>query len=157
MNVGELVIKDGIVYRIVAVPAGEVTTYSVLALHAKSDTLAKTVTSSQIQSFLVPSGSVIAGVEVGDLGSQIGTGSAVVQTVPDGYVKVIFVANGGSETDAQIIESGESVVAPDDPTYEGFVFSGWFDTAAGDGTEYDLTTDTFDVDTYVHAVWTEGE
>lgn len=154
IKLGDLVVKDGITYRITSVPVGEVETYSLLALHKKDVELKKTVETNQIQSFLIPSGSIITGVSESDLGDPIGAGSAITNTVEDGYVKVIFESCGGTEIDPQVIEVGDGVVAPDNPTKEGYTFSGWYSNEEGTGDAYNFGTATFDVDTYVYAVYT---
>jgi len=154
INLGDLILKDGIVYRVTAIPEDEVTTYSLLAQHAQTVELKKTVETKQIQSFLIPSGSIITGVSESDLGTLIGTGSAITKTVKDGYVKIIFESNGGTEIDAQIIEVDDGIVAPDNPTKVGYTFSGWYSNAEGTGNAYNFGTATFDEDTYVYAVYT---
>jgi len=153
-NVGEIILKDGIAYRVISVPEGDVSTYSILALHRKDVELKKTVETTQSQSFLIPSGSIITGVSESDLGTLIGTGSAVSKTIKDGYVKIIFKTNGGTEIDAQTIEVGDGVVAPDNPTKEGYTFNKWCSNSDGTGDTYNLSTANFDEDTYVYAVYT---
>ena len=153
-NFGDLFAKDGIVYKITAVPEGEVTTYSWEALHRKVETLENTVTSSQTQSFLVPIGDIVTGVALEDLGTLIGAGTGIASALDYAEVKVIFVTDGGTATDSQIITTGDAVVEPADPEKALYTFTGWFDTPAGDGAEFTLATDTFAVNTYVYAVYT---
>ena len=44
---GDLFMKDGVAYKVTAVPTEEGGTYSVIAMHTKSTPLVKTITSSQ--------------------------------------------------------------------------------------------------------------
>ena len=39
---------------------------------------------------------------------------------------VCFESNGGSSVDSQTIQYGEKIKRPEDPTREGYIFSGWF-------------------------------
>ncbi len=153
-KIGDLFIKDGVAYRVTAVPTEEGGTYSVIALHAKSTTLVKTITSSQSTTDLIPSGAIITGIEGDALGSPVGHNSAIAQTVADGKVKVFFKGNGGSETDAQVIDKGGKVTVPSNPTRTGYTFAGWYQDAEGTGSAFNLATNTFAVDTYCYAKWT---
>lgn len=153
-KIGDLFMKDGVAYRVTAVPTEEGGTYSVIALHAKSTTLVKTITSSQSTTDLIPSGAIITGIEGDALGSPVGHNSAIAQTVADGKVKVFFKGNGGSETDAQVIDKGGKVTAPSNPTRTGYTFAGWHQDAEGTGSAFNLATKTFAVDTYCYAKWT---
>ena len=38
---------------------------------------------------------------------------------------VMFNSHGGSEVESQSVESGQTVTEPEDPTKEGYVFTGW--------------------------------
>ena len=40
--------------------------------------------------------------------------------------KIIFDSNGGSKVEAIVAEAGAEIVAPTDPTKEGFIFAGWY-------------------------------
>lgn len=154
---GDLFMKDGVAYRVTAVPTEEGGTYSVIALHTKSTPLVKTITSSQSTTDLVPSGAIITGIAEDDLGTLVSHNSATAQTVADGKVKVFFDGNGGSETDAQVIAKGAKVIAPKNPTRTGYTFAGWYKDAEGTGSAFNLNTKTFAVDTYCYAKWdTEG-
>jgi len=153
-KIGDLFMKDGVAYKVTAVPTEEGGTYSVIALHAKSTTLVKTITSSQSTTDLIPSGAIITGIEGDALGSPVGHNSAIAQTVADGKVKVFFKGNGGSETDAQVIDKGDKVTAPSNPTRTGYTFAGWYQDAKGTGSAFNLATKTFAVDTYCYAKWT---
>ena len=153
-KIGDLFIKDGVAYKVTAVPTEEGGTYSVLAVHTKTVPLVKTITSSQSTMNLVPSGDVITGIAEDDLGTPVGHNSATAQTVPDGKVRVIFDGNGGSATAPQVITSGAKVTAPSNPTRTGYTFAGWFQDAEGTGSEFNLGTKTFAIDTYCYAKWT---
>lgn len=153
-NIGDLFMKDGVAYKVTALPTEEGGTYSVIALHTKTTSLVKTITSSQSTTNLIPSGSIITGIAEEDLGTPVGHNSATVQTVADGKVKVFFEGNGGSETDAQVIDKGAKVTAPSNPTRTGYTFAGWYQDAEGTGSAFNLSTKTFAVDTYCYAKWT---
>jgi uncharacterized repeat protein (TIGR02543 family) len=153
-KIGDLFMKDGVAYKVTAVPAEEGGTYSVIAMHAKSTPLVKTITSSQSTTDLIPSGAIITGIDGDDLGTPVGHNSAIAQTVTDGKVKVFFKGNGGSETDAQVIDKGAKVTAPSNPTRTGYTFAGWYQDAEGTGSAFNLATKTFAVDTYCYAKWT---
>ncbi|MFA6719415.1 MAG: InlB B-repeat-containing protein, partial [Prevotella sp.] len=153
-KIGDLFMKDGVAYKVTAVPTEEGGTYSVIAMHTKSTPLVKTITSSQSTTDLIPSGAIITGIEEDALGSPVGHNSAIAQTVADGKVKVFFKGNGGSETDAQVIDKGGKVTVPSNPTRTGYTFAGWFQDAEGTGSAFNLATKTFAVDTYCYAKWT---
>ena len=153
-KIGDLFMKDGVAYKVTAVPTEEGGTYSVLAVHTKTVPLVKTITSSQSTMNLVPSGDVITGIAEDDLGTPVGHNSATAQTVPDGKVRVIFDGNGGSATAPQVITSGAKVTAPSNPTRTGYTFAGWHQDAEGTGSAFNLSTKTFAVDTYCYAKWT---
>lgn len=153
-KIGDLFMKDGVAYKVTAVPTEEGGTYSVLAVHTKTVPLVKTITSSQSTTNLVPSGDVITGIAEDDLGTPVGHNSATAQTVPYGKVRVIFDGNGGSATASQVIDKGGKVTAPSNPTRTGYTFAGWFQDAEGTGSAFNLATKTFAVDTYCYAKWT---
>jgi len=153
-KIGDLFMKDGVAYKVTAVPTEEGGTYSVLAVHTKTVPLVKTITSSQSTMNLVPSGDVITGIAEDDLGTPVGHNSAIAQTVPDGKVRVIFDGNGGSTTASQVIDKGDKVTAPSNPTRTGYTFAGWYQDAKGTGSAFNLATKTFAVDTYCYAKWT---
>lgn len=151
---GDLFMKDGVAYKVTAVPTEEGGAYSVIAMHTKSTPLVKTITSSQSTTDLIPSGAIITGIAEDDLGTLVSHNSATAQTVADGKVKVFFDGNGGSETDAQVIAKGAKVIAPENPTHTGYTFAGWYKDAEGTGSAFNLSTKTFAVDTYCYAKWT---
>lgn len=151
---GDLFMKDGVAYKVTAVPTEEGGTYSVIAMHTKSTPLVKTITSSQSTTDLIPSGAIITGIAEDDLGTLVSHNSATAQTVADGKVKVFFDGNGGSETDAQVIAKGAKVTTPSNPTRTGYTFAGWYKDAEGTGSAFNLNTKTFNADTYCYAKWT---
>lgn len=153
-KIGDLFMKDGVAYRVTAIPTEEGGTYSVLAVHTKTIPLVKTITSSQSTMNLVPSGDVITGIAEDDLGTLVSHNSATAQTVADGKVRVIFEGNGGSATAPQVINKGAKATAPSNPTRTGYTFAGWFQDADGTGSAFNLATKTFAVDTYCYAKWT---
>ena len=66
---------------------------------------------------------------------------------------VTFESNGGSEVEAQIIAEGEKVTEPEDPTREGYIFSGWY-TDKEFTNAYDFDTPVT-VDIVLYAKWEE--
>ncbi|MBT1175946.1 InlB B-repeat-containing protein, partial [Bifidobacterium sp. LC6] len=74
---------------------------------------------------------------------------------PSEQVRVLFDDNYSNDPLAQIVNKGETVSRPADPTRDGYTFDGWF-TAASGGSEYDFSTPvTEDVTLYAH--WTKDE
>ncbi len=68
------------------------------------------------------------------------------------YYKVVFDANGGEPSRTQTIQSGGYATVPNDPTWAGYEFLGWY-TAATGGSEFDFgTAITKDVTVYAHWV-----
>ncbi|MBR2363262.1 MAG: SUMF1/EgtB/PvdO family nonheme iron enzyme, partial [Spirochaetaceae bacterium] len=69
---------------------------------------------------------------------------------------VTFNANGGSEVAPQIVESGQKVAKPEDPTKDGWVFDGWY-TSKDEGTTLADTAYDFDTpvegDITLYAAW----
>lgn len=62
--------------------------------------------------------------------------AAVVEEVKPVYCTVSFDAQGGQPApEAQTVEAGGFAAKPDDPTLEGYAFTGWF----LDGEDYLLT------------------
>lgn len=51
--------------------------------------------------------------------------------------KIKFDSDGGSAVGNQYAIRGETIVEPEDPTKEGFIFAGWYDGE----TEFDFTTE----------------
>lgn len=51
---------------------------------------------------------------------------------------VTFDANGGSEVADQVVEEGQTIAEPEEPTREGYTFAGWF-TDEALTQEYDFT------------------
>lgn len=68
--------------------------------------------------------------------------------------EVTFVFGNGTTTVAKV-EDGDAVTRPDDPTYEGWKFVGWFTTRNADGTlsdEYDFASPVTE-DLTLYAGW----
>ena len=69
---------------------------------------------------------------------------------------VTFNANGGSEVAPQIVESGQKVAKPEDPTKDSWVFDGWY-TSKDEGTTLADTAYDFDTpvegDITLYAAW----
>ena len=63
--------------------------------------------------------------------SDVGKATARLRAALDAQateqqVTVTFDTNGGSQVDPQTIEKNSTVLRPDDPVKEGFVFTGWY-------------------------------
>lgn len=67
---------------------------------------------------------------------------------------VTFNSNGGSDVPEQIIEAGNCVVEPADPTREGYTFEGWY-TDEGFGEAYDFQTPVTE-DITLYAKWSKN-
>ena len=66
---------------------------------------------------------------------------------------ITFVTDGGSEIPSQVVNSGETVVKPEDPTKENYSFMGWF-TDSNLTCEYDFSAPVLS-DLYLYARWEE--
>ena len=66
---------------------------------------------------------------------------------------VTFVTDGGSEIPSQVVNHGDTVVKPDDPTKENYSFMGWF-TDSNLTSEYDFSVPVLS-DLYLYAKWEE--
>ncbi|WP_166996842.1 InlB B-repeat-containing protein [Paramicrobacterium fandaimingii] len=64
---------------------------------------------------------------------------------------VTFDTQGGSAVAAENVDYGTPVTAPDDPTRDGYTFTGWF-TAADDGTAWDFSANVTE-DITLYAQW----
>lgn len=68
---------------------------------------------------------------------------------------VRFESNGGSPVEEQIVQYGEKVKRPEDPTREGYSFDGWY--ADIDKTiPWDFETDVIEGNMSLYAKWAEG-
>lgn len=76
---------------------------------------------------------------------------------------VVYAANfntyGGSAVETIIdIKYNSTINKPEDPTFEGFIFGGWYkDAECTDGQEWNFYVDTIIEDTTLHAKWEEDE
>lgn len=82
--------------------------------------------------------------------------AAVAEAPKPTTVTVTFNTNGGSEVPAQTIESGSHVTNPDEPTRDGYTFTGWF-TDEALTQRADLINSTFSKDTTIYAGWAKNE
>ncbi|MBR5428275.1 MAG: InlB B-repeat-containing protein, partial [Clostridia bacterium] len=74
---------------------------------------------------------------------------------PPANYTVSFDVDGGSEVAAQTVEDGKTAEKPEDPTKEGYDFSGWFtDNTFAVGFDFALP---ITADTTVYAKWTKHE
>lgn len=70
--------------------------------------------------------------------------------------RVSFKANGGSETEEQIVQYGEKVRRPEDPRREGYRFGGWYkDIHLRE--EWDFEEDVVEGNMSLYAKWIEEE
>ncbi|MCQ2409100.1 MAG: InlB B-repeat-containing protein [Clostridia bacterium] len=67
------------------------------------------------------------------------------------YVK--FNSNGGSEVTKQKLKAGQKATEPDVPTYDGYMFYGWYDNAEFDGEKIDFKEVKFTQTTTLFAKW----
>lgn len=65
--------------------------------------------------------------------------------------KVSFISNGGGALETQMIESGDKVIQPSDPTKYGMLFDGWY-TDSTLKNKYDFNT-SVDSDITLYARW----
>ena len=68
---------------------------------------------------------------------------------------VAFNSNGGSRVDPQIVAVGETVVYPDEPTKENFLFAGWFANPELD-LAWNFYADTVSRNVTLYAAWIEN-
>jgi len=150
---GEYAVYDGLIYRIVAVSADATPTYTLEPVRKSEETLSKTITSSQVQTFLIPSGGDdIASVALDDI-TVIGSRTATARTLAEGYVRVKFDSQDGTAVASQVIKKGGKAEDVADPTREHYTFGNWYYTANGSGNAVNFAVDTFDDDTTLYASW----
>ena len=72
-------------------------------------------------------------------------------TPPAVTYTVTFISNGGTEIPSQIVNPGDTVIQPDDPTKENYYFAGWFSDSEFTE-EYDFETPVMS-DISLYAKW----
>lgn len=66
------------------------------------------------------------------------------------YTITFYTNDGTTEKSTKVINKGDKVVKPEDPTREGYTFDGWYDKKE-DGKEYDFTKEvTSDISLYAY-------
>lgn len=65
---------------------------------------------------------------------------------------VTFQTGGGSAVSAQSVVEGETVTEPDDPTWTGYTFKGWYADESGT-VLWDFTNATVTADVVIYAKW----
>lgn len=96
-------------------------------------------------------------INLGNNSSTDGSGSAdeYEEYTGSDAITVRFDSQGGSSVDRQRIKSGTTAFEPDDPTYDGYTFYGWYtDAACTDGNEFDFST-VLTESTTLYAKWVE--
>ena len=68
--------------------------------------------------------------------------------------KVTFNVNGGSEIDFQLVNNGEKVLKPDNPSKENCVFDNWYKDETLT-TLFDFDNEIINEDTIIYAKWKE--
>ena len=74
-------------------------------------------------------------------------------TTPDSAYTVTFDSQGGSTVNSQIMEYGQMVSEPAEPTRESYVFEGWYQESACINL-WDFATDTVTSNLTLYAKWT---
>lgn len=67
-------------------------------------------------------------------------------------LEVIFDTDGGSTVEKQVVEEGDSLSKPEDPSKDGYVFEGWYKDSAKKNT-WDFSTDVITEATTIYAKW----
>lgn len=66
------------------------------------------------------------------------------------YTITFYTNDGTTEKSTKVVNKGDKVVKPEDPTREGYTFDGWYDKKE-DGKEYDFTKEvTSDISLYAY-------
>ena len=81
----------------------------------------------------------------------------IVNAVPT--YSVDFYTYGGSIVESVYgVEYGQTITSPADPTFEGYIFGGWYkDAECTDGEEWIFASDIVTGDTILHAKWIADE
>ncbi|MDR1135736.1 MAG: InlB B-repeat-containing protein [Clostridiales Family XIII bacterium] len=130
-------------------PLGTMTIFAIRGDNEYSVTLETTETAVKVVS-----------KTVGDIDGLVVLNSAdeVLASVGLTY-SVDFYTHGGSIVPSiYVVEYDSTIAKPEDPSWQGFVFGGWYkDSACEDGQEWDFEVDTVKVDTILHAKWITDE
>lgn len=71
-------------------------------------------------------------------------------------LKITFDSNGGTDVPGQQQMYGELLDEPEDPSREGYTFTGWYKDPACD-IQWDVETDTIESDMNLYAGWQKNE
>lgn len=66
---------------------------------------------------------------------------------------VSFDTDGGSQVSSQTIENGDKVTKPEDPTKDGYIFAGWFDSKDVNATAWDFAANKVSTSITLYAKW----
>ena len=82
-------------------------------------------------------------------------GVVVLNLLDPGFT-ITFDSRGGSDISPIEAEYGEYITLPDDPTREGYVFTGWYKDPSYD-IKWNETQDTVEGDLTLYAGWDNNE
>lgn len=82
-------------------------------------------------------------------------GNELVRKLTACYTVNFNTGSGSSTVNSQSVESGGYAAKPDDPTYDGYVFKGWY-TDNTYNAKFNFTTAKITVDTTLYAKWAEA-
>ena len=71
-------------------------------------------------------------------------------------LKITFDSNGGTDVPSQKQAYGELLEVPENPSREGYTFTGWYRDEACD-IQWNVETDTIESDTNLYAGWQKNE
>ncbi|MGN0824685.1 MAG: Ig domain-containing protein, partial [Candidatus Coproplasma sp.] len=121
---------------------------------SSSDTTVVTVSGGAITALKAGTASITVKTEDGNHTATCEVTVQPADVTPATEYTVTFNMNGHGEDIAPATTVDGKITAPTAPTAAGFVFGGWFETAACDGTAIDFATKEFTADTTVYAKWT---